>query len=649
MSQLRSEQTIAWSGDAPKGVTLQEISFGPNPDGLGACEVALCEVGASPSRELLRELWRKRKGNRNVTCLVVVATKGDRAWLFGPDDQTPVLESLAKVQALRLVQSALDEPTSIQAFTRFSAHRKAVDSTGIAGFTNNGLFASYHIRVNAVKRPDWFEQCVKSESMRDLRHQQLISGLGFTSTMTVGNALVLTTTGDGPRAVAVLLDDTEHFDAKSAKYQLSPVAWGLNVAAKQRVPWLIVLRKDQIRLYPGKDGVGVGNKGQVETYFEMNLTEIDEEHVGLLSLIFSAAALGENGTADVLLKESQKYAADLGIRLRERIYEHVVPDIAKSVASQLPEIGLAVDADGLATAYRLTLRILFRLLFQAYAEDRGLLPAGRNEIYDANSLKTIATRIQDQDAASFGASAAIWSDLTQVWDVIDEGAEDWQVPAYNGGLFGRKAEFHPEGSLISQLRLTDAILGPALQHLVVDITEDDVRGPVDFRSLSVREFGTIYEGLLESSLSVTEIDLSVDKSGAWVPSTSKLAVDAPAGSVYFHSASGERKATGSYFTPSFVVDHLIDRSLDPALDRHLAKIRAHLEVGDDGAAARDFFDFRVADLAMGSGHFLVAAVDRIESRMRSFLAEPENAVVCFVVKLPVVAFMVSTSIHSPSS
>jgi hypothetical protein len=269
MSQLRSEQTIAWSGDAPKGVTLQEISFGPNPDGLGACEVALCEVGASPSRELLRELWRKRKGNRNVTCLVVVATKGDRAWLFGPDDQTPVLESLAKVQALRLVQSALDEPTSIQAFTRFSAHRKAVDSTGIAGFTNNGLFASYHIRVNAVKRPDWFEQCVKSESMRDLRHQQLISGLGFTSTMTVGNALVLTTTGDGPRAVAVLLDDTEHFDAKSAKYQLSPVAWGLNVAAKQRVPWLIVLRKDQIRLYPGKDGVGVGNKGQVETYFEM--------------------------------------------------------------------------------------------------------------------------------------------------------------------------------------------------------------------------------------------------------------------------------------------------------------------------------------------------------------------------------------------
>ena len=38
----------------------------------------------------------------------------------------------------------------------------------------------------------------------------------------------------------------------------------------------------------------------------------------------------------------------------------------------------AAGADGLDRSYKLTLRILFRLLFQAYAEDRGLLPFGRN-------------------------------------------------------------------------------------------------------------------------------------------------------------------------------------------------------------------------------------------------------------------------------
>lgn len=626
MSKLRAEQTLKWDVETTSGVTPQNIYLGADPDGLGSCEIAVCEVASAPSREALRDLFKKRKGNRNVTCLVVLAVKGEQSWIFGPDEQTQIIDTLSTSQALRLMQSALDEPTSLQAYTRLTANRRALETSGIAGFTNNGLFASYHIRTNANKRSDWAEQTKKSDSIRDLRHQELINALGFTTKSTVGNALVLSSPEDGPRAVAVLLDETEHFDAKSSKYQLSPVAWGLNVAAKQGVPWLIVLRKDQIRLYPGKDGVGVGNKGQVETFFEVNLTEIDDEHVALLSLVFSASALASGGSADELLKESQKYAAELGVKLRERIYEHVVPAIAISVSEQLPTLGLSKDAEGLATAYRLSLRILFRILFQAYGEDRGLLPAGRSEKYDANSLKTIAKRIQDQDPATFGESSSMWKDLTQVWDVIDRGAEDWHVPAYNGGLFGSDPEFHPEGALIERIRISDDVLGPALQHFIVDITEDGVLGPVDFRSLSVREFGTIYEGLLESSLSVTEIDLTVDKNGAWVPAVEGGRVDAPADSVYFHSASGERKATGSYFTPSFVVDHLIDRSLDPALDKHLEKIKAHLDAGDDGAAARDFFDFRVADLAMGSGHFLVAAVDRIESKMRSFLAEPGNNV-----------------------
>ena len=48
--------------------------------------------------------------------------------------------------------------------------------------------------------------------------------------------------------------------------------------------------------------------------------------------------------------------------------------------------------------------------------------------------------------------------------------------------------------------------------------------------------------------------------------------------------------------------------------------RRHLDAGDDAAAAAEFFDFRCADIAMGSGHFLVAAVDRIEARLSAFLA-----------------------------
>jgi len=39
----------------------------------------------------------------------------------------------------------------------------------------------------------------------------------------------------------------------------------------------------------------------------------------------------------------------------------------------------------------------------------------------------------------------------------------------------------------------------------------------------------------------------------------------------------------------------------------------------DREAGEAFFDFRVADITMGSGHFLVAAVDRIERAFSSYL------------------------------
>jgi hypothetical protein len=46
-----------------------------------------------------------------------------------------------------------------------------------------------------------------------------------------------------------------------------------------------------------------------------------------------------------------------------------------------------------------------------------------------------------------------------------------------------------------------------------------------------------------------------------------------------------------------------------------------LRQGDDATASQAFFDFRVADLAMGSAHFLVAAIDRIEAKLTAFLKE----------------------------
>lgn len=620
---LRSPSAIAWSGSAPAGIVLHDVYFGPDPKGLGGFEVAVGVADHSPAVGELKQLHKARLDGRD-TSLVVAVTNGDSVWMFGPDTSLQAQKQSVE-GAARQLQAALDEGDSLQATKRFLSLADAENQTQMSGVRNRGLFATYHLRENTKKRSDWSRFQAESARIVHSRSRDLIEDLGFVVSETDNHTLVLNDSADHTRAVALLLDESESFENESPRFRSSPVAWGLSIAAERGVPWLIMLRREQIRLYPARDGVGVGQKGQTETYLELDLAALSEEYLGLLTLVFSAEALGDKGTAQELLDDSVRYATALGTRLRERIYDRVVPELAKAVALELRRLGKALDAQGLEDAYRTTLRILFRFLFQAYAEDRGLLPAGRNPHFDAHSLTRFASGAVEE-TADYGDDTTIWQMLQEVWEAVDVGNEAWKVPAYNGGLFGSDPELRPFGALIKQLSLPDSVIGPALEALLIDNTEDQVAGMVDFRSLSVREFGTIYEGLLESSLSLAESDLTLDANGTWLPAGPGDSVEARKGEPYFHNSSGERKATGSYFTPDFIVDHLIERAIDPSLDEHLSRIRQLLDEGKENDAAKNFFDYRVADLAMGSAHFLVAAVDRIESKMRSFLAQPGNEI-----------------------
>lgn len=618
--ELAADRVRSWTEKSvPDGITLDRLYFGPDPLGIGPFQVAVATATTTPTRASLKALFTARNRNRPLP-LVVAVEVGAQVYLFGPNGDANMIE-LDAGSARRQLQSVLAEGHQLSAGRRYADFLKAHESSGIAGFTNNGLFATHHLLANVPERADWGHQCEAGTELLDKRGAQLIRALGFSVERGPVGSLMLSVNSAAarPRAVAVLLDESENFDTKSKHFPLSPVATGLAIAAREAVPWVLMLRRDQIRLYPGRDGVGVGAKGQTETYFEIDLACISPDHAAFLPLVFAAEALDEGGSTEDILADSARYATALGERLRDRIYEDVIPDLSVEVANQLASrAALTLDASGLTVAYKVTLHILFRLLFQAYAEDRGLLPSRRNEGFDANSLKTNAERLLAGEH-DFGDAATIWFDLVQVWDAIDQGNPQWSIPAYNGGLFTTNPERSPEGALIAQLQLPDSTLGPVLTSLLIDESDDGGPGLVDFRSLSVREFGTIYEGLLESSLSVAAQDLTLDKNKAWVPAGPGDTIHAEEGTVYFHSASGERKATGSYFTPQIIVNHLVEQTIVPVLNEHLDKVSAHLADGDAPAAAALFFDFRVADLAMGSAHFLVAAIDKIESLMRTFL------------------------------
>lgn len=617
---LSGSSAVDWV-DAPGGDASAKVYFGRDDVGAGAIQVGVVETLGKPTKAVLEELWKSR-GTKALMGFIVAAVAPGGVWIHYPESGGPAFGPLTLGQAERQLQSVLDETNGLAAHARIRGFQEAAAAGGTEGSLNQFLFASYYLEHDLPSWPEWADANARAIPMLGQRGNQLVAALGFESERTASERVLVLRTSSGPRrAVAVLLRDDEHFDQKASTYQLTPVAKALEVAGQEGVPWVIALRKSTVRLYAGTDGVGVGQRGQSETYFQLELDQLPPEKAALLDLIFSADALEAGGSAQRILDGSGKYAADLGSRLRDRVYEGVIPGIAVAVAERIPSVGLRLDADGLAMAYRLTMRILFRLLFQAYGEATELLPAGRNDYYDANSLQAIIHREMNTDSDQFSTeSTAIWADLAQVWSVIFTGNQRWEVPPYGGSLFDPATE---EGRLLKQLELPDSVMGPALQQLLSEQTSDGIRGSVDFRSLQVREFGTIYEGLLESSLSLADQDLAVDKKGTYVPAKDGDEVKAPAGVPYFHSASGERKATGSYYTPKIVVDHLIERSVEPALKTHLERIKTLMDDGKERQAADAFFDFRVADLAMGSAHFLVAAVDKIERGMRDFLTVTE--------------------------
>ena len=117
--------------------------------------------------------------------------------------------------------------------------------------------------------------------------------------------------------------------------------------------------------------------------------------------------------------------------------------------------------------------------------------------------------------------------------------------------------------------------------------------PVDYKNLGSEELGSVYESLLE-----LHADINEDAR------TFKLAT----------AAGSERKVTGSYYTPTPLIDRLLDEALDPLLDR----------AETTKTPEKALLGLRVLDPATGSGHFLIAAAHRIAGRLATVRADGDE-------------------------
>lgn len=597
---------------APAGLSVLGLALGPGVQGL---EVLVITSTQRPSTQTLRAVWKARVGSRATPVLIVVLY-GELAAICGPvGEMPPLLADVAADKIERLCAAALREPDRHAAIALLKNSLPSVE-TATAGLRNEGLFATHELLHGVPKREDWKQACAASQSLFSRRGRALLEGLGFALADTSGREIVLRAANTRV-ALALLLERNESPDVPLLFNASSPVSQALAKAVDERVDFLIVTSGASIRLYPVRPGVGTGQRGRTETFTELNVDLLALEQSGYLFLLFSAVALAPGGAVTQILESSSRYAVGLGSRLRERIYNEVVPQLAQALL-EARRIRRPTNQD-LRQTYEMALIVLFRLLFIAYAEDKELLPYKTNDAYRQRSLKHKAIELTAyrKECKTFAVGTTVhWEEVERLFRAVDKGNEEWGVPVYNGGLFTSDSEVSAIGALIADISLPDHVFGQVLAALLVD--NEGSWGPVDFRSLGVREFGTIYEGLLENELALADADLTTevkDKQERYRPAGAKDRIVIRRGQAFLHNTSGARKSTGSYFTKDFAVEHLLDKGLEPALVDHFARIDAM----SDREAAEAFFDFRIADITMGSGHFLVSALDRIERAFSGYL------------------------------
>ena len=365
------------------------------------------------------------------------------------------------------------------------------------------------------------------------------------------------------------------------------------IESEGRIRWGILTNGSVWRLYDYRA------RPRASGFFEADLAELlqpgNEDGLRVFHLLFrrESFTLRDGATSTFLeeaLAEGRRYEEQVAQDLSGVVFERVFPNLVDALV-QKSEESLVASRDA-------ALIFLYRLLFVLYAEDRGLLPVN-DERYDDYGLRKpvrddIASRMAADD--TYSAIATNYYDhLTTLFKLIDKGDESIGLPPYNGGLFAAEA-----APLLETVRLADEEIAPIIYDLSHAEDSQGVRRFVNYRDMSVQQLGSIYERLLERE-PVRDDD----------------------GNISIRPNPYARKDSGSFYTSQELVDLIVERTLKPLAEERLQAFedkaavlkserrskqerREEIEQLDPAEAV---LDLKVLDPAMGSGHFLVTAVD----------------------------------------
>ena len=351
----------------------------------------------------------------------------------------------------------------------------------------------------------------------------------------------------------------------------------------------------------------IRNSGQLVklTYIEFDLRRMLEEdkytEFCLMFRLLHASRFRTSGDEPCVMERWFNMSIESGNRIRNglsRAVQTTMETIGNAVLTSKGEGNDALRrafADGTMDAARLNkelIHFIYRLLFLFIIEERGLV----YQIPDSVDAPNYKQQCQWQDIYKKYYAASRLRRLSELSYLKQRQYSDlWQglmdtFHLFEPDTFGEKLGIKPLGGVLfgtetlhwlKQCQVSNRDLLAAFAALNEFTDERQRRVKINYSSLDVEEFGSVYEGILEMRPFVQPGVAASDWQFGFVGGL-------------------DRQSTSSYYTRPDLVQNLIKTTLEPVIKEKMANCATTEE------KVKALLNMKVCDAASGSGHIVLA-------------------------------------------
>ena len=560
-----------------------------NPSG----DIPIIFVEKGPKN--LREVKKQVKNFK--TCIIFLKEKNILFFKTSKESHAVTLENNSEYQRVTNIVKSTDMENAEDKFDLDFAIRTLIDkiSNATGDFVNKGLFSTHYLRNRIFTDT---RQTVENK-LDDVKEKigdtkNLLDALGWDISNPAGSYF--------EKTVSITITDQDNLSVRKNETEVAPSY--VAVATLRKSQWAILTNGKKWRLYSAKISASSTN------YFEISLDPKQDSITKYLIILFGAASfekIDEKRDIDSFFEEGKNYAKKIEENLSDKIMSPggLFLDIVKGVLEH--DMEKTFTSEELESAKQTSLKIMYRIWFLAYAESRNLLPL-RDAKYKPISLQLIRSHL---DSFEKNTDDECWKALLVLFEGIRNGSQKHNLPQYNGGLFKKDPSI--DDISIKNKFLVDALYG---------LLEHDGEA-IDYADFSVRHLGNIFETLMEFSPRQTEKDIMLleDSKGVREIKTQKDATYSyKKNDLYLATKGGNtsRKTSASFYTPDEIVKFLVNQGLNPIFDEREKLIAEDVKRYRENKNEKNLqtcmdriLDIQVLDPSMGSGHFLVEALNKI--------------------------------------